>query len=282
MEGSIFVILMQEVINTFYGVDHMIELKNVSKHYGSKKALDAINLTLEKGQIYGLLGHNGAGKSTTIKILVDIIKQSSGEILIDGQSIDENRLAVKQRIAYVSDSPDLFLQLKAKEYWDFIAQSYRISEVTYQKKLKELVTLFDIESSQDQLIETFSHGMRQKTFLIGALIANPEIWILDEPMTGLDPQAAYDLKQMMLNHAAQGNIVLFSTHALETAQELSHKLAILRKGHVLFEGSFNELQAQYPGESLEMIYLKMAGRDADLTEGNIVEESGETNALDTH
>ncbi len=196
----------------------MIELKNVSKHYGSKKALDAINLTLEKGQIYGLLGHNGAGKSTTIKILVDIIKQSSGEILIDGQSIDEDRLAVKQRIAYVSDSPDLFLQLKAKEYWVFIAQSYRISEVTYQKKLKKLVTLFDIESSQDQLIETFSHGMRQKTFLIGALIADPEIWILDEPMTGLDPQAAYDLKQMMLNHAAQGNIVLFSTHALETAK----------------------------------------------------------------
>lgn len=244
----------------------MIEFQQISKNYGETTALDDVSFTIKNGQIFGLIGHNGAGKSTAIKILVSIINQSEGDVLIDGERLEEQRQAVKKKIGYVADSPNVFLRLRASEYWELIGTAYEVPEQQYMSRLDYYTDLFDIRDNADELIETFSHGMRQKTFLVGALIANPAIWVLDEPMTGLDPQAIYDLKQLMRQHADDGNVVLFSTHNLENAQELCDEIVILRKGQVLYNGTIEELQAQNENESLERIYLKIAGREAQNSE----------------
>lgn len=240
----------------------MIEFKGVTKQYDQKIALDHLNLTIKTGEIFGFLGHNGAGKSTTIKSLVSVLDPTSGQIFVDGQELSENRLAIKQRIGYVPDSPDLFLQLSAGEYWNLIAAAYGMTTEKKESRIQELAGLFDILNHREEAIGSFSHGMRQKTILIGALLPDPDIWVLDEPMTGLDPQAAFDLKEMMKDHAARGNTVIFSTHVLDTAEQLCDELAILKKGELVYQGTTDNLLAQSPGESLESIYLKMIGRQS--------------------
>lgn len=239
----------------------MIELRNVSKEYGIKKALKDVSLRIHPGEIFGLIGHNGAGKSTAIKSLVSVIEPTEGEIWIDGENLAENRLAIKKKIGYVPDSPDMFLRLTAFEYWNFISVAYEIPEDEKRTRLRELTDLFDMTEHQSEVIDSFSHGMRQKTFIIGALLPNPEIWILDEPMTGLDPQASFDLKELMKKHAEAGNIVLFSTHVLEVAQQLCDHIAILKKGELLYDGTIEELLLENKNESLEETYLKLAGRN---------------------
>lgn len=154
----------------------------------------------------------------------------------------------------------MFLRLSAMEYWDLIAVAFEIPEEEKNRQLMKLMTLFDMSENQTSLISSFSHGMRQKTFIIGALLSNPEIWVLDEPMTGLDPQASYDLKELMRQHASKGNTVLFSTHVLEVAQQLCDHIAILKNGEILYDGTVEQLQAENEEQSLETIYLKMAGR----------------------
>lgn len=238
----------------------MIELTSVTKKYGEKVALDELSLTIRAGEIFGFLGHNGAGKSTTIKSLVSIIEPTAGKITIDGLDLKEHRLAIKQKIAYVPDSPDLFLQLTANEYWDLITAAYSLDQAQAAPRLKELVELFELQSHVDETLESFSHGMRQKTILIGALLPDPDIWILDEPLQGLDPQASYDLKELMKEHAKQGKTVIFSTHVLDTAQQLCDELAILKQGQLIYNGSVKDLLAAHPDQSLENIYLQMAGR----------------------
>ena len=240
----------------------MIEFNNVSKNYGATKALKDVSFRIKNGQIFGLIGHNGAGKSTAIKILVSILNQTTGTVHINGKLLDEHRHELKQKIGYVADTPNIFLRLKAIEYWELMGTAYDVPRERYQTRLTYYIDLFDMGGESEEMIETFSHGMRQKTFLIGALISNPDIWILDEPMTGLDPQAAYDLKQLMRQHADAGNIVLFSTHNLENAEELCDEIVILRQGEVLYNGTIEELQAQNENESLETIYLRIAGREA--------------------
>lgn len=239
----------------------MIEFKHVTKEYEKTTALKDVSFKIKNGQIFGLIGHNGAGKSTAIKILVSIIDQTEGEVLVNEQPLKEHRNEIKPKIGYVPDTPNIFLRLRASEYWELLKTAYEIPEDQYASRLTYYTELFDINESADELIETFSHGMRQKTFLVGALIANPDIWILDEPMTGLDPQAMYDLKQLMRKHADAGNIVLFSTHNLENAEELCDEVVILKKGEVLYNGTIEDLQAQNENQSLETIYLKIAGRE---------------------
>ena len=238
----------------------MIEFQNVSKTYGATQALKNLNLSIQEGQIVGLIGHNGAGKSTTIKSLVSVINPTSGKILVDGLDLASHRLRIKQKIGYVADSPDLFLRLTAQEFWDLVAASYGLNRQDYENRLVDLLGLFDFASHRYEVIETFSHGMRQKVFVIGALLSDPDIWVLDEPMTGLDPQAAFDLKQLMWAHADKGKTVLFSTHVLEVAEQLCDRLAILKKGELIFYGTVAELKAEHPDQSLEAIYLNLAGR----------------------
>lgn len=241
----------------------MIEIDDLCKDYGSKKALQHLSLKINSGEIFGFLGHNGAGKSTTIKNLVSIIKPTSGSIEVDGQKLSEHRQEIKKRIAYVPDTPDIFLQLTAMEYWDLLAAAYDLTTDEVDSRRQQLVALFGIGEHVDETLASFSHGMRQKSILIGALLSDPDIWILDEPMQGLDPQAAYDLKKLMKAHAAKGKTVIFSTHNLDTAQQLCDELAILKQGKLIYNGSVNDLLASNNNESLEEVYLKMAGRQDD-------------------
>ena len=238
----------------------MIEFKNVSKFYGNIKALKNFNLTVNNGEILGLIGHNGAGKSTVIKSLVSVINPTEGEIVVDGMSLKENRVAIKEKIGYVSDSPNLFLKLSAMDYWDFIGGAYGLSDKDKDNRIKELLKIFDLGDAIFQSIESFSHGMRQKVFLIGALLANPSIWVLDEPMTGLDPQASFDLKELMRTHADKGNTVIFSTHVLQVAEQICDRIAILKKGELIYIGTSEDLKEVHPEQSLERIYLDVAGR----------------------
>ena len=236
----------------------MIALQQLGKDYGTKTALQNLSLNIKEGEIFGFLGHNGAGKSTNIKSLVSIIEPTRGRILFDGQELSTNRMEIKKRIGYVPDTPDIFLQLSAGEYWDLIAAAYELENK--ESRLKELVELFSMENHVNETLASFSHGMRQKTIIIGALLPDPDIWILDEPMQGLDPQASFDLKELMKQHAAKGKTVIFSTHVLDTAQQLCDELAILKQGELIYNGSVTDLLAENPEESLEAIYLKMAGR----------------------
>ena len=241
----------------------MIILENVQKKYGTKEALKNLTLTIPEGQIFGFLGHNGAGKSTTIKSLVSIITPTSGEIIVDGQSLKEHRLEIKKRIGYVPDTPNMFLQLTAMEYWNLVAAAFDLTEKEKNQQINYLADLFDIRRQVNNEIDSFSHGMRQKVIVIGALLSNPDIWILDEPMQGLDPQAAFDLKQLMREHADKGKTVIFSTHNLDTAEQLCDELAILKKGELIYNGSVSDLLKEHPDTSLETIYLEMAGRKQD-------------------
>lgn len=243
----------------------MIEFRDVTKDYDSKLALNHLNLTLESGEIVGLIGHNGAGKSTTIKSLVSVINPTQGQIFVDGKELSSNRLEIKKKIGYVADSPDLFLRLTANEFWELVATSYDMTTAEVEARLGELLSIFDFASHRYEVIESFSHGMRQKVFVIGALLSDPDIWVLDEPLTGLDPQAAFDLKQMMREHANKGNTVLFSTHVLEVAEQLCDKIAILKKGELIFYGTVEDLKAQHPDQSLETIYLGLAGRREEVS-----------------
>lgn len=243
----------------------MIEFRDVTKDYDGKLALNHLNLTLESGEIVGLIGHNGAGKSTTIKSLVSVINPTQGQIFVDGKELSSNRLEIKKKIGYVADSPDLFLRLTANEFWELVATSYDMTTAEVEARLGELLAIFDFASHRYEVIESFSHGMRQKVFVIGALLSDPDIWVLDEPLTGLDPQAAFDLKQMMREHADKGNTVLFSTHVLEVAEQLCDKIAILKKGELIFYGTVEDLKAQHPDQSLEAIYLGLAGRREEVS-----------------
>ncbi|MBC2578021.1 ABC transporter ATP-binding protein [Peptostreptococcus russellii] len=235
----------------------MIKIEGLTKYYGDKMALNNLNLEIKDGEIFGLIGHNGAGKSTTIKSLVSIINPTSGKIFVDGMDLEENRMEVKKLIAYVSDTPDMFLRLPAISFWKFVANAYGVDPETRERRLNYLCSIFSMEGNYNEVLGNFSHGMRQKAFIIAALISNPKIWILDEPMTGLDPQASYNLKELMKQHVKDGNTVVFSTHVLEVAEQLCDRIAILSKGRLIFLGTIDELKSIHPGESLEKIYLNM-------------------------
>jgi len=177
--------------------------------------------------------------------------------------LTQHRQTIKEKIAYVPDTPDIFLQLSANEYWNLLAAAYNLAETDVSQRRRQLIELFNMAGHGDETLASFSHGMRQKTVLIGALLSDPDIWILDEPLQGLDPQAAYDLKALLKAHAAKGKTVIFSTHNLDTAQQLCDQLAILKKGSLIYNGSVADLRAQHENQSLETIYLQLAGRQDD-------------------
>ncbi len=245
----------------------MINIEGLRVEYGSKVAIENLNLEIKDGEIFGLIGHNGAGKSTAIKSLVSIIKPTAGKIFVDGLNLEENRLQIKNIIGYVSDSPDMFLKIPARSFLELIADIYGIDDDKRDERIEYLSEIFSLKNSLMGTIEEFSHGMRQKIFVIAALLSNPKIWILDEPMTGLDPQSSYNLKEMMKEHSKAGNTVLFSTHVLEVAEQICDRIGILSKGKLLFVGTMDELRATYPGENLENIYLDMVNTEHHLEIG---------------
>jgi ABC-2 type transport system ATP-binding protein len=237
----------------------MIELINVNKSYnGKEKAVDNINLNIKDGEIFGFLGPNGAGKTTTIKMITGIIEGDSGDIIINGINTKDNSIQAKKQFAFVPDNPDMFLRLKGLEYLNFMADIYDISKKDRKERIEVFAKRFEMENALGDQIQSYSHGMRQKIVIMGALIHNPSIWILDEPMTGLDPKSSFTLKEMMREHADSGKSVFFSTHVLEVAEKLCDRLAVINKGKILFCGTLEELREHFKGaDSLENIFLEM-------------------------
>ena len=238
----------------------MIELTNVTKSYNGKtNAVEDLNLTINSGEIFGFLGPNGAGKSTTIKMIMGIIKNDGGCIKVDGIDINEKPLEAKKKIGYVPDSPDMFLRLKGIEYLNFMSDIYDVETSVREKRIEDLSKYFDMESALSDKIQSYSHGMRQKIVVMGALIHDPSVWILDEPLTGLDPKAAYNLKEMMRKHADSGKTVFFSTHVLEVAEKVCDRIAIINKGKIVFCGTISEMKDRLKeqGSSLEKMFLEL-------------------------
>lgn len=239
----------------------MIELINVTKSYNGKtKAVDNVNLTIPNGEIFGFLGPNGAGKTTIIKMITGIINPVSGSISINGIDIKKEDIKAKKQFGFVPDNPDMFLRLKGIEYLNFMADIYEVESEERINSIKRLSDRFEMSNALKDQIQSYSHGMRQKIVIMGALIHNPSVWILDEPMTGLDPRSSHILKEMMREHADKGNTVFFSTHILEVAEKICDRFAIINKGNIMFCGTFKELKEQFKEDkSLENIFLEMTG-----------------------
>ncbi len=241
----------------------MIEIKNVSKSYVKDvKSVDSLNLEIKNGEIFGFLGPNGAGKTTTIRMITGILEPDGGDILVDGYSIRSNPIEAKKRFGFVPDNPDIFLKLKGIEYLNFLAEIYNVPIEKRVERIENLTKKFEIYQNLNSTIESYSHGMRQKIVICGALISNPKNWILDEPMTGLDPKSSFDLKEMMREHTKKGNAVFFSTHILDVAERLCDRVGIINKGKLVFVGTFEEMKAKFKEEtSLEELFLEITEND---------------------
>jgi ABC-2 type transport system ATP-binding protein len=237
----------------------VIELTNVSKIYGNTvKAVDNLNLVIPDGEIFGFLGPNGAGKTTTIKLIAGILNANSGTIRINGLDIEKDALSAKMQLGYVPDTPNVFLRLKGIEYLNFMADMYEVSTEDRRERIESLAKRFSMDDVLNDRIQSYSHGMRQKIIIMGVLVHNPPVWILDEPMTGLDPRSSFLLKEMMREHADSGNTVFFSTHVLDVAEKLCDRVAIINKGQLLFCGSMEEMQDHFKkNTSLENMFLEL-------------------------
>lgn len=237
----------------------MIKFNNVSKEYvKGKKVVDNLNLEIKDGEIFGFLGPNGAGKSTTIKMMTGILDLTEGDILLNGKSIINDEIEAKREFGYVPDVPDMFLKLKGIEYLNFVADVYDVSKEERDNKIETLAKEFNIYDSLLEQIQSYSHGMRQKLLVIGAILHSPKILILDEPMTGLDPKASHDLKELMNTYKKEGNIVFFSTHVLEVAEKLCDRIGIINNGKLVFVGTHEEMKDKFKeNASLEDLFLTL-------------------------
>ena len=237
----------------------MIKLENISKSYvKGKKSIDSLNLEIKDGEIFGFLGPNGAGKTTTIKMITGILNADEGKILVDDKDIKKESISAKKTIGFVPDTPDIFLKLKGIEYLNFMGDIYEVPKEIRKQRIEELTKKFEIYDNLNEEMQGYSHGMRQKIILCGALLNNPKNWILDEPMTGLDPKASYDLKEMMRKHAKEGNCVFFSTHVLEVAEKLCDRVGIINKGKLIFVGTFEEMKTKLKDNgTLEELFLEI-------------------------
>ena len=234
----------------------MIEIKNVTKKYGENIALNDISFTVNDGEIFAFIGHNGAGKTTLIKSIVGIHEIDDGNILINGNSIKDDQIACKKEIAFIPDNPELYDQMKAIDFIDFICDMYEVSHIERKQNIEKYAKLFEIENNLNDTIESFSHGMKQKIALIAALAHNPKVLIMDEPFVGLDPKAVFTVKEIMNEMAMEGKIIFFSTHILDVAEKLCSRVAIIKKGKLLKVGSMNEIKGD---KTLEKIFIEMEG-----------------------
>lgn len=241
----------------------MIEIYDINKSYNGKyKAVDSLTLTINDGEIFGFLGPNGAGKTTTIKMITGILNADCGEIKINGKNIKENPIEAKRQFGFVPDNPDMFLRLKGLEYLNFMADMYEVPSILRKDIIEKLAVRFEMSVALGDQIQSYSHGMRQKIVLMGALIHDPSVWILDEPMTGLDPKSSFVLKEMMREHANMGRTVFFSTHVLEVAEKICDRVAVVSKGKILFCGTLNEMREHFKeNETLENMFLEMTGNE---------------------
>lgn len=239
----------------------MLEIKNLTKIYpGNVKAVDNLSLTVEDGDLYGFIGHNGAGKTTTIKAVVGIHTFDEGEILINGLSIKSHPIECKKSMAYIPDNPDLYDFMSGSRYLNFVANMYNLPMEQRKERIEKYSRAFEIEQDLNSSISSYSHGMKQKVALIAALIHKPKLLVLDEPFVGLDPKAAYTLKEYFHEMTAEGCSIFFSTHVLEVAQKLCNKIAIIKKGKLIESGKTEDVVGN---KSLEDVFLGLTEGDSE-------------------
>ncbi len=232
----------------------MIEIKNVTKRYGEKEALSNVSFTIDDGEIFAFIGRNGAGKTTLIKAITGIHDFDEGEILIDGKSIKKEPVACKKVMAYVPDNPELYENMRAIDFIDFVCDMYDTPQDVREKNITRLAEMFDLTNNLNDTINSFSHGMKQKVALIAAFAHEPKVIIMDEPFVGLDPKAVADVKSIMHEMVKKGGIVFFSTHILDVAEKLCSKVAIIKKGKLMRVGSMKEVKGD---KNLEDVFLEL-------------------------
>ena len=234
----------------------MIKIENFTKKYaGAKKvSVDNFSLEINDGEVFGFIGHNGSGKSTTIKSLVGIQSLTSGRMLIDGYDITKQPLEAKLRIGYVSDNHAVYEKLTGREYINYVADLYLVPKDVREERINKYVEMFNLTDAIDREIKGYSHGMKQKIVVIASLIHNPKVWVLDEPLTGLDPTSAFQIKECMREHANNGNIVFFSSHVIEVVEKICDRICIIQRGKLVGVYKLSELGSQ--GLTLEELYMK--------------------------
>ena len=234
----------------------MIEIKNVTKKYGNKIALDDVSFIVNDGDIFAFIGHNGAGKTTLIKSIVGIHDFDDGDILIDGISIKDNPIECKKIMAFVPDNPETYEHMRAIDFINFICDMYDIDTKTREENIKKYSKIFDMEDKLGDTIDSYSHGMKQKIVLISALAHNPKVLIMDEPFVGLDPKAVFDIKEILNEMVKEGKIVFYSTHILDVAEKLCSRVAIIKNGKLIKSGSMKEIKGD---KSLENVFMELEG-----------------------
>ena len=234
----------------------MLYIRNLTKTYGEKKAVDDLSLHIARGEIYGFIGHNGAGKTTTLKSVAGILRFDSGEIEIDGVSMRKNPLECKRRMAYIPDNPDLYEYMSGIKYLNFIGDVFGVDAATRQQRISRYAETFGLTQDLAQPISAYSHGMKQKLAVISAWLHEPGLIIMDEPFVGLDPKAAHELKVMMREVCDRGGAIFFSTHVLEVAEKLCDKVAIIKEGRLIRSGTMEEVKGD---ASLESVFLELEG-----------------------
>lgn len=237
----------------------MLEIYNLTKIYGGNKkpSVENLSLTVGDGEIFGFIGPNGAGKSTTIKSITGIIDFEEGNVRLDGIDLKQNPIEAKKILGYVSDDHVMYEGLTGVEYINFICDVFEVPEVQRQERLEKYAELFSLQGALKKQISTYSHGMKQKLNIIGALIHEPKLWVLDEPMTGLDPRSAFNLKKLMREHADKGNSVFFSSHVLEVVEKVCDRVGIIDDGHLITCCKIDELKERNKDKSLEDLFLKL-------------------------
>ena len=234
----------------------MIEIKNVTKKYGNKKAVDNVSFNVNDGDIFAFIGHNGAGKTTLIKSIVGIHDFDEGDILIDGMSIKKNPVECKKLMAYVPDNPETYEHMKAIDYINFICDMYEVDTETRVKNIEKYSKLFGMDDKLNDTIDSYSHGMKQKIVLISALAHDPKILVMDEPFVGLDPKAVFDIKEILNEMTKEGKTVFYSTHILDVAEKLCSRVAIIKGGKLVKSGSMKEIKGD---KSLENVFMELEG-----------------------
>ena len=234
----------------------MLKIDHFTKTYGDKKAVDDLTLHIQRGEIYGFIGHNGAGKTTTLKSVAGIMQFDSGEILIDGTSIQKDPIGCKKKMAYIPDNPDLYEFMTGMQYLNFVGDIFAIPADRRKQRIQELADTFELTGDLNQPISAYSHGMKQKLAIISAWIHEPKLILMDEPFVGLDPKASHILKGMMREVCNQGGAIFFSTHVLEVAEKLCDKVAIIKGGKLVRSGTMEEVKGD---TSLESVFLELEG-----------------------
>ena len=232
----------------------MIKIKNVSKSYGEKKAVNKVSFDVNGGEIFGFIGHNGAGKTTLIKMICGILDFEEGDILINGKSIKKEPLACKKELAYVPDDPELYENMKAIDYINFVCDMYDVATPVREANIKRFAEMFNMENELGNPIQSFSHGMKHKVALIAALAHEPKVLVMDEPFVGLDPKAIFEMKEVMRELVKDGRTIFFSTHILDVAEKLCDRVAIVKKGQIVKVGDMKKIRGD---KSLEKVFLEL-------------------------